>query len=582
MSLSQLRDLYGGIKLLALALVSASVVAGLAEAIVLAVIANVATAMVVHASSINIDFGPITGHIGIGTALGVALVVAAVRLLLQLVIAWLPARIAADIQATMRRNLLAVYTQASWPIRSEDHDGLVQELMTSQVNQTTQIVLQVLTAFSGSAMFLSLTAAALLVSPFAALAILAAAICLFVLLRPLAHLGRIAGRDLSQANVDYASGVGEAVRLAEEERVFGAGAATRERIGVLIADAHDAFFRFQLSQGLVRSLYQGVIVLLIVGGLFALHLSSAGSYASLGAVVLMLVRASTYGQQFQAGFQALHQLTPYLERIKSAADRYGAAVPLDGTHALSQVDTAEFDGVTFSYRAGTNVLQEVSFSVGADESIGVVGPSGAGKSTLVQLLLRLREPATGSYLINGIPASSFRLSDWQKQVAYVSQEPRIFRGSVRENVRFFRLISDSAIERAAQLAHIHDDILALPDGYDTVIGQVADAVSGGQRQRICLARALAGEPSILVLDEPTSALDAASETAVQRSLSELRGNVMLFIVAHRLSTLSSCDRIFAIQAGRLQAFASLAALADSGLNSHLGPHQATQPIPPQS
>jgi ABC-type multidrug transport system fused ATPase/permease subunit len=522
--------------------------------------------MVVHADALRINLGPLTLHIGLGPALAVALAVATMRLALQVLISWLPARIATDIQARLRRELLAAYTQAAWAVQSEDREGLLQELMTNQINQMTQIVVQVVTAFSGTAMFLSLAVAALLLSPIAALAILAAATCLFFLLRPMARMGRAAGRDLSQANVAHASGVGEAVRLTEEIQVFGAAAATRERIGGLISAARSAFFRFQLLGGLVRNLYQGLVIILIISGLFVLHLTGSDSPASLGAVVLMLVRASTYAQQFQTGFQSLHQLSPYLERIEGAMERYSASTQLEGPRSLRGIDSLEFRVVGYSYRSGISVLREVDFSVTTGESIGVVGPSGAGKSTLVQLLLRLRAPTVGSYLVNGVPASSYKAEDWRRCIAYLPQDPRIFGGSIRDNIRFFRPITDTEVELAARSAHIHDTIIALPEGYDTVIGQIADAVSGGQRQRICLARALAARPGILILDEPTSALDSVSERAVQASLYEMHGQVTMFIVAHRLSTLSNCDRIFAMRAGQLQIYASLADLPDSGVD----------------
>ena len=126
------------------------------------------------------------------------------------------------------------------------------------------------------------------------------------------------------------------------------------------------------------------------------------------------------------------------------------------------------------------------------------------------------------------------------------QEPRLLHGRVADNIRFSRDLTDEVVERSARLAHIHDDITAMPQGYDTVIGQRADAVSGGQRQRICLARALAGQPDVLVLDEPTSALDRASETAIQASLLELRGSLTMFIVTHRPSLLEICDRVVQI------------------------------------
>ena len=172
----------------------------------------------------------------------------------------------------------------------------------------------------------------------------------------------------------------------------------------------------------------------------------------------------------------------------------------------------------FAYRPGRLALDGISFTVRAGEAVGVIGPTGAGKSTLVQILLRLRDPDHGDYLINGEQASTWRRSDWQRLVACVPQEPRVFRGTVADNIRYYRDESDAKIERAARLAHVHDDIAAMPAGYSTVIGQRADAVSGGQRQRICLARALLLQPAVLILDEPTSALDLASEVAVRSCL----------------------------------------------------------------
>jgi ABC-type multidrug transport system fused ATPase/permease subunit len=130
----------------------------------------------------------------------------------------------------------------------------------------------------------------------------------------------------------------------------------------------------------------------------------------------------------------------------------------------------------------------------------------------------------------------------------------LLHGSVADNVRFLRPISDDAIERACRLARIHDEIVGWPDGYATIVGPRADAVSGGQQQRICLARALAAEPELLILDEPTSALDPRSEALIQESLVALKENLTLFIIAHRMSTLSICDRVMVIIEGKLDAF----------------------------
>jgi ABC-type multidrug transport system fused ATPase/permease subunit len=214
-----------------------------------------------------------------------------------------------------------------------------------------------------------------------------------------------------------------------------------------------------------------------------------------------------------------------------------------------------FDRVTFAYDGGQTVLHEVSFRVDAGETVGIIGLSGAGKSTLVQLLLRLRDPDEGDYRVGSTDVCHISLDDWQRRIAYVSQEPRLLSGTVTENIRYLRdHITDKAIESAAKMAHIHEEIMSWPGSYNHRVGQRVDAVSGGQRQRLCLARALAGKPDILVLDEPTSALDPHSEAAIQQSLDELRGAVTMFIVAHRMSTLSICDRIMVVESGRVTAF----------------------------
>jgi ABC-type multidrug transport system fused ATPase/permease subunit len=158
------------------------------------------------------------------------------------------------------------------------------------------------------------------------------------------------------------------------------------------------------------------------------------------------------------------------------------------------------------------VLQDLEFVIRQGESVGVVGPSGAGKSTLLHLLLRLRDPTRGSYTIEGVDVRDIANATWHGNVAFLPQEPHILDGTVAENIRFFRRgISDEAIERAARMAHIQEDIEGWVGGYATHLGHRSDAVSGGQRQRLCLARALAASPSLLLLDEPTSSLDLRSE-----------------------------------------------------------------------
>jgi ABC-type multidrug transport system fused ATPase/permease subunit len=301
---------------------------------------------------------------------------------------------------------------------------------------------------------------------------------------------------------------------------------------------------------------------MLIVGLAVLHSVGTSHAGSLGAVILLLLRGAQNGQQVQAAYQQLQQSLPFIDRLRQAERRYTESSPVNGDRELDSVRTVAFDGVSFAYNTGRPVLSDISFAVDAGEAIGIVGPSGAGKSTLVQILLQLRSPGEGRYLVNGDGVEQFARRDWHRLVAYVPQEPRLLHASVAENIRFFREIDDGEVERAARLARIHEDITGWTEGYDTIVGPRADAVSGGQQQRICLARALVARPQVLVLDEPTSALDPHSETLIQESLTALKSELTLFTVAHRMSTLDMCDRVMVVMAGRLVAFDTKAVLRE--------------------
>jgi ABC-type multidrug transport system fused ATPase/permease subunit len=294
--------------------------------------------------------------------------------------------------------------------------------------------------------------------------------------------------------------------------------------------------------------------LLLVGGLFALHLANAGHVAALGTVVLLLVRSGAYGQQVSATYQSLRQTLPFVARIREAERAYLRSAPVTGDRRLPAITSIALERASFSYTPGRPVLQDVTFEIQAGESVGIVGPSGAGKSTLTQILLRLRTPDSGTYLVNGVPAAEYAFTDWTSRVAYVPQEPRLLHTTVMENICYFREFDHEAVVEAAKLARIHDDIESWSEGYDTVIGPRADAISGGQQQRICIARALVGRPTVLMLDEPTSALDPRSESLLQESLIALRERTTLLIVAHRMSTLEMCDRILVLLDGRVDGY----------------------------
>jgi len=551
---SQVRLMLGNRYGLLAALVVGSVLTGFTESVILAVLAQVAAALVSGSSVVHLEVGALHLSKSLDALLALAFAAALARLALVWMISVPPARIAADRQAKLRSELFAAFTSASWGMQSRDHEGHLQEIATSQASQATQGTVQAAALLTGVITLLVLVLSALALNVLAALSVLVAAVGLFALLRPLSTLASRRSRELSQASIEYAGGISEAIRLAEETQVFGAGAAMRERIERLLARVSDLYYHTLFLARLAPGVYQSLIYILVIAALAGLYAAHVGHVASLGAVVLLLVRAGTYGQQIQVTYQSVRGAMPNIERVEGAQRRYSESSPPAGTVALDGVQTLAFEHVHFAYEPSRPTLIDISFEVARGEAIGIVGPSGAGKSTLVQILLGLRPPGSGHYLINGTPAGEFRREDLNRRLAYVPQDPRLLHASVAENIRYFRDLDDDAVQRAAELAGIHEVVMGWSRGYDTVVGPRADAVSGGQQQRICLARALAAQPEMLVLDEPTSALDPHSEQLIQESLITLKHKLTLFIVAHRMSTLNVCERVMVLVNGRLDAF----------------------------
>jgi len=232
-----------------------------------------------------------------------------------------------------------------------------------------------------------------------------------------------------------------------------------------------------------------------------------------------------------------------------------------------------FKDVSFAYptRPEVRAVHAVSFSVRAGEKVAIVGPSGAGKSTLFHLLLRFYDPSSGSIDIDGVPIRATDPTEFRRRIALVPQDPVVFAASARDNIRFGRPEADDAeVERAADLAHASEFIRRMPKGFDAPLGERGVTLSGGQRQRIAIARAILRDAPLLLLDEATSALDAESETLVQTALEELMRHRTTLVIAHRLATVLSCDRILVMDQGRIVEEGTHASLvAANGLYARL-------------
>jgi len=279
-------------------------------------------------------------------------------------------------------------------------------------------------------------------------------------------------------------------------------------------------------------------------------------HASVGAVVAFLTLS-------EKAYISCFRLSRLLERVADARVSVGrlaeflaeaptvADPPFPVPAALR--GGVAFDRVSFSYGNGTGaVLREVSFAIAPGETVAFAGPSGGGKSTIVKLLFRHYDPTEGRVLFDGVDVRAFARADVRHQLGYVPQEGQILNRTITENVRLGNPgATDAEVRAACRLAGAGAFIAELPQGYDTLVGEQGVRLSGGQRQRLCIARAVVGNPKVLVFDEATSSLDAESERIIQEALETLRGTTTIIVIAHRLSTIRHADRILVVEDGRI-------------------------------
>ncbi len=325
----------------------------------------------------------------------------------------------------------------------------------------------------------------------------------------------------------------------------------------------------------------GVVVVVVVGGLQVMR----GTLEWPALVAFLLALRALHGpiNNVNTAYVEIQQFGAALGRIqallKERPEVGEAENPIPLTTAPA---TIAFEGVGFEYE-DRKVLDDLSFEVSAGQTLGIAGPTGVGKSTLLNLVARFYDPTEGRVRFGDHDLREYRLADVYDKIGLVSQEPFLFDLTVRENIRAGRPdASDDDVERAARDAEIHDEILALDEGYDTVLGVGGRKLSTGQAQRISIARALLKNAPILILDEATSSLDALTEAKVQAAIDRLIAGRTTFVVAHRLSTLQSADRILVLNGGRVEAFGPLQdVLGDSALFRDMWMTQRLERVEPQ-
>jgi ABC-type multidrug transport system fused ATPase/permease subunit len=528
-------------------------VAGVLEAVALVLFMNAAL-RVTSDTKRELNLGPVSIDASPLTLLAAAALATVAASAVHALLARVTADATVDVLRNTRSSVLGAYLKARWRTQSEVPDGVIQDSALNLSQTAASLARAAMAALNGAIILVALIAGAFIVSPGMTLALTLSLVPIAIVLRPLAQFARWRAHRAVDEVRNFSQEVASTGSMAMEIQAFGVTDQQLARLDEMNRVAAEATRGVQFSMRLSAFWFKDLALLMLIVVVGVIHLVSDLSAGSSSAAIIVVIRALGYAQQSYNAYTNVVEFAPGIielnDRTQGLLDQ-GAPT---GGRKLDSIGVVRLDHVGYRYPNGHDALVDVSLELPHGTVIGLVGPSGAGKSTLAEILLRLREPTSGSVSVDGVELSHTRIEDWRRLVAYVPQEPRLWQRTVADNISFMRTqFTRDDVVSAARAAHLDAEILMLPEGYDTMLGTQSRGLSGGQRQRLAIARALISDPAMIVLDEPTSALDPHSEQLLQRTLAELRGHVTMVVIAHRTSTLDICDELVLVQDGRVAA-----------------------------
>ncbi len=482
----------------------------------------------------------------------------------SVILLWVQTGVLNSAQVALQRRLLQSFTRAPWLVQQSSGTGELLRTVSGSVSSTMTVVAGTLSVVSEGAVFLAIVTALIIINPMLAIGtliylVLAGLVYLRVVRRPIATRGlrlQVEGQRMNSSLIELVSGI-------KELTIRGSASTYLDRYTKAARSALSAYRLIVVTNQGMRYLLE---VLMIAGAALVIGIATLS-----GSATTVLV---SIGVLLAGGMRLLPALNSLLIAVNNArANEPAIAIveaelarlatpdeiaPLVGEEGGAEpiVPTGAFALEQVGFRYPTReqpALTGISINVAFGEALGIVGATGSGKSTLVDLLLGFLQPTEGAIRIDGEPLLP-HLASWRAQIGFVPQDIFLVDDTLAANITFGEVsdtISQEQLAEAITLAQLDDVVAELPEGVDTMLGERGVRLSGGQRQRVGLARALYRRPRVLILDEATSALDNETERRISDALRTLHGQLTMIVIAHRLSTVRSCDRILYLDDGRV-------------------------------
>lgn len=475
------------------------------------------------------------------------------KALVTFLFSYLKIKIRSDYEFMIRADLFKKTFKSRWPNLVKQKIGYLETVLVTDVRGGAEL----LETISGSVMavtnLLVYLAIAINISfSFTAITLVIGGL-MFLVIKSILYKIRRVNQNTAQLNKGVSHFVNEhiiglrTVKIMRQEE-------TITRLARLI---FERLKNYQIQSFQLRSLITAmmqpisvVYISIVIGIIY--YSGNPIDIGALAALVYLINRIFSYIQSLQSNLSQINTSFPYLEAVLNYSQKAQAEQESDtGTQTFRFNHQLRLRNLGFAYNTDP-VLTDLNLTVKRGEMIGLIGPSGSGKTTLFDLILRMLQPTAGSITIDDTKIQDINLDAWRENIGYVSQEIFLLNDTILSNIKFYDdAVSDEMAIEAAKAANIHDFIIGLPEGYQTVVGERGTRLSIGQRQRITIARVLVRKPHILLFDEATSALDNESELAIQRAIEKLKGETTILVIAHRLTTVRNCDKLLILNSGKI-------------------------------